>query len=150
MVKNLPAMWETQIQSQGQEDTLEKGMATHSVFLPGEYWRIKSWKSSIPCLELKYRPLQKDLAKRNLNVWNKRTLQEILSLWKIHWNPSNLSNYKQTAIKVHQKSKEQLQTALERCFRRKLPSLGKYKLISQEAKEQRGKVSQFIYQQKKF
>ena len=30
MVKNLPAMWETQIRSLGQEDPLEKGMATHS------------------------------------------------------------------------------------------------------------------------
>ena len=30
MTKNLPAMWETQTQSLGREDTLEKGMATHS------------------------------------------------------------------------------------------------------------------------
>ena len=30
MVRNLPAMWETQGQSLGQEDPLEKGMATHS------------------------------------------------------------------------------------------------------------------------
>ena len=29
MVKNLPAMQETWVQSLGQEDTLEKGMATH-------------------------------------------------------------------------------------------------------------------------
>ena len=29
MVKNLPAMWRTQIQSLGQEDPLEKEMATH-------------------------------------------------------------------------------------------------------------------------
>ena len=29
-------MWETWVGSLGQEDTLEKGMATHSVFLPGE------------------------------------------------------------------------------------------------------------------
>ena len=35
-VKNLPAMQETRLQSLGQEDTLEKGMATHSRFLPGE------------------------------------------------------------------------------------------------------------------
>ena len=37
MVKNPPAMQETQVQSQGQEDTLEKGMATHSSVLA---WRI--------------------------------------------------------------------------------------------------------------
>ena len=30
MVKNLPAVWETQVQSLGWEDALEKGMATHS------------------------------------------------------------------------------------------------------------------------
>ena len=29
-VKNLPAMQETQVQSLGREDLLEKGMATHS------------------------------------------------------------------------------------------------------------------------
>ena len=37
MVKNLPAMWETQVLSLGQEDSLEKGMATHSSILA---WRI--------------------------------------------------------------------------------------------------------------
>jgi len=33
MVKNLPAMQETWIQCLGQEDPLEKGMATHSRIL---------------------------------------------------------------------------------------------------------------------
>ena len=33
MVKNLPAMQETQVQSLHQEDPLEKGMATHSSIL---------------------------------------------------------------------------------------------------------------------
>ena len=37
MVKNLPAMQETQVSSLGQEDPLEKGMATPLVFLPGEF-----------------------------------------------------------------------------------------------------------------
>ena len=37
MVKNLPAMWDTRVQSLGQEDPLEKGMATHSSILA---WRI--------------------------------------------------------------------------------------------------------------
>ena len=37
MVKNLPAMQKTQVQSLGQEDPLEKGMATHSSILT---WRI--------------------------------------------------------------------------------------------------------------
>ena len=30
MVKHLPPMWETQVQSLGWEDSLEKGMGTHS------------------------------------------------------------------------------------------------------------------------
>ena len=33
MVKNLPAMWETWVQSLGWDDPLEKGMATHSRIL---------------------------------------------------------------------------------------------------------------------
>ena len=36
MVKNLPAMQETQVQSLGQEDPLEKEMATHSSILAWE------------------------------------------------------------------------------------------------------------------
>ena len=35
--KNLPAIMETRVQSLGQEDPLEKGMATHSSVLA---WRI--------------------------------------------------------------------------------------------------------------
>ena len=37
MVKNLPAVWETQVQPLGREDPLETGMATHSS-IPA--WRI--------------------------------------------------------------------------------------------------------------
>ena len=37
MVKNLPAIQETQVGSVGLEDTLEKGIATHSNILS---WRI--------------------------------------------------------------------------------------------------------------
>ena len=33
LVKGLPAIWETWVQSQGQEDPLEKEMATHSCIL---------------------------------------------------------------------------------------------------------------------
>ena len=52
-VKNLPGVQETKVQSLGQEDPLEKGMATTPEFLPGEFhggaWRAtvhgvtKSW-----------------------------------------------------------------------------------------------------------
>ena len=41
MVKNLPVIQETQVQSLGREDPLDKGMATHSSILA---WRI-------PCTE---------------------------------------------------------------------------------------------------
>ena len=44
MVKNLPAMSETRVLSLGQEDPLEKGMATHSSILA---WRIPSIEK--PC-----------------------------------------------------------------------------------------------------
>ena len=33
MVKNLPVIWETQVRSLGQEDPLEKVLATHSSIL---------------------------------------------------------------------------------------------------------------------
>ena len=39
MVKNLPSMQETKVQFLGREDSLEKGMATHSSILA---WEI-SW-----------------------------------------------------------------------------------------------------------
>ena len=38
LVKNLPAMEETQVQFLGQEDPLEKGMATHSSILGLSLW----------------------------------------------------------------------------------------------------------------
>ena len=37
MVKHLPAMQETQVQSLDQEDPLEKEVATHLVLLPGKF-----------------------------------------------------------------------------------------------------------------
>ena len=40
LVKNLPAMWETWVQSLGWEDPLDKGTATHSSILA---WRILAW-----------------------------------------------------------------------------------------------------------
>ena len=48
MVKNLPAMWETWVQSLGWEDPLEAGMATHSSI---RAWRIPrdrgAWRATI-------------------------------------------------------------------------------------------------------
>ena len=42
MVKNLPAVQETQVRSLGWEDSLEKEMATHSLFLPGKFHEQRS------------------------------------------------------------------------------------------------------------
>ena len=42
MVKHLPTTWETRVRSLGQEDPLEKEMATHSSILP---WRIPGQRS---------------------------------------------------------------------------------------------------------
>ena len=48
MVKNLPAMRETWVQSLGWEDPLEEGMATHSSILA---WRILmdrgTWRTTV-------------------------------------------------------------------------------------------------------
>ena len=44
MVKNLPAIQDTWVRSLGQEDALEKGMATHSSILA---WRISCTEESM-------------------------------------------------------------------------------------------------------
>ena len=47
MIKNLPTMQETWIRPLGQEDPLEKGMATHSSILA---WRIPltgAWQATV-------------------------------------------------------------------------------------------------------
>ena len=44
MVKNLPAMQETWVRSLGQEEPLEKGMATHSSI---HAWRIPWWADEL-------------------------------------------------------------------------------------------------------
>ena len=48
VVKNLPALRETWVQSQGWKDPLEEGMATHSSILA---WRIpmdrRAWRATV-------------------------------------------------------------------------------------------------------
>ena len=41
MVKHLPVMRETRVQSPGWEDPLEKAMASHLIFFPGEFYGQK-------------------------------------------------------------------------------------------------------------
>ena len=52
MVKNLPAMWETRVQSLGWEDPLEKGKATHSLENSMDYspWGHKELDTTELCL----------------------------------------------------------------------------------------------------
>ena len=45
MVKNLPTMWDTWVRSLGQEDSLEKGMTSHSSILA---WRMRAHPSILP------------------------------------------------------------------------------------------------------
>ena len=64
MVKNQPAMQEMQVRSLGQEDSLEKGMATHSSILA---WRIP-WTEEPG--RLQSTGLQRDKTKRiSLSFW---------------------------------------------------------------------------------
>jgi len=47
-IKNPPAMWKARVPSLDQEDSLEKGMATHPVFLPGEFYGQRSLAGCSP------------------------------------------------------------------------------------------------------
>ena len=54
MVKHLPTMWETRLQSLGWEDLLEEEMATTLVFLPGKshgQWNLVGYSPWV-CKEL--------------------------------------------------------------------------------------------------
>ena len=59
-VKNLPAMQETRVLSLGQEDPLEKGMATHSSILA---WRIP-WSEEPGGLHSQWGHKESDTAER--------------------------------------------------------------------------------------
>ena len=46
MVKNLPAVQETWVGSLGWEDPMEKGVATHPIFLPRKFHR-EAWQATV-------------------------------------------------------------------------------------------------------
>ena len=73
MVKNLPAMQDTQVRSLGQEDPLEKEMATHSSILA---WEIP-WTEEPGGLQfLGMHRVRHDLAtKQQMNNAGKKTVQ---------------------------------------------------------------------------
>ena len=63
MVKKLPAMQETQVQSLGWEDPLEKGMATHSSILVAQLVKNPPaiWETQVQSLGWED-PLEKGMA----------------------------------------------------------------------------------------
>ena len=63
-LKHLPAMWETWVRFLGQEDPLEKGMATHSSILA---WRIP-WTEELGGLQSTGRK-ESDITERYLNIF---------------------------------------------------------------------------------
>ena len=63
MVKNLPAMQQTQVQSLGQEDPLEKEMAIHSSILA---WRIPWTEEPGRLQPMGSRTVGHDLATRHI------------------------------------------------------------------------------------
>ena len=78
MVKNLPARQETRVQSLGQEDSVEKGMATYSSILA---WRIP-WTESLAVMELDTTEqlslsTKPDLCLNSLSVIYNRNIQTI-------------------------------------------------------------------------
>ena len=89
MVNRLPAMWETRIQSLGQEDPLEKEMATHS--------NILAWKN--PWMEEPGR-LQSMGSQRIRHVWATSLHYICLSIQKNEISVFAVS--KQIAYDVHQ------------------------------------------------
>ena len=64
MVKNLPEMQGTWVQSLSWEDPLEKGMATHSVFLPGEFHGQRSLEGYSP-----WGPKESDRTERLAHIY---------------------------------------------------------------------------------
>ena len=65
MVKNMPAMQETWVQSLGQEDPLEKGMATYSNILA---WRIPWTEESGGLQSIRSQKVRHDQA-TNINTF---------------------------------------------------------------------------------
>ena len=61
-IKNLPAMQETQVQSPGREEPMEKGKATHSIILA---WRIP-WAEELGGLQ--------SMGSQELNMTERLTL----------------------------------------------------------------------------
>ena len=79
MVKNPPAMWETEVQPLGWEDTLEKGVNTHSSVLA---WRIP-WKEEPGKLQsLRLQRVRHNWVTNTKTILHLQHLPTLLSNWK--------------------------------------------------------------------
>ena len=93
MVKNLPAMWETWVQSLDQEDPLEKGMATHS--LENSMDRGVCWPIVMPSMT-------------GRGTWEKGKNQKSLygRKWHLSWALNNGSDSDRQRGHTQQQSEE--------------------------------------------
>ena len=94
MVKNLPALHETRVQSLGHEDPLEKGLATYSNILA---WRI-SWTEELGSL-------QSMGSQRDVSEWLTHIHECILQYMSVGfycgWNTKNLKQLLLRKIQMH-------------------------------------------------
>ena len=73
MVKNLPAIQETHLQSLGQEDPLETGMATHSSILT---WKIPWTEQSGRLQSMRLQRVRHDGATNTCTIGEKRLINQ--------------------------------------------------------------------------
>ena len=85
MVKNLPAQWETQVQSLGQKDPLEKELATHSN-CSKVLKRTTIWSSS---------SVSGYLSEENKNIYRKGVSLPLSIYIHTQWNIINITHIKE-------------------------------------------------------
>ena len=79
-LKNLSAIWETQVWSLGREDPLEEGMATHSSTLA---WRIPWTEEPRKLQSMRLQRVGHD--KRKINTYILHTTFLVEKFWKYHF-----------------------------------------------------------------
>ena len=96
MIKNLPAMLETQVWSLGQENPLEKEMATTPAFLPGKFCGQRSlvgccpWSCRVHICTYDWAHMHTEIG----NIINLYFLKKLIVLyfWSGSWLPVNCIN----------------------------------------------------------
>ena len=72
MLKHLPTMWETWVQSLGQEDTLEKEMATHSSILA---WKVPQTGGTRWLQSMELQRVRHELANEHVHIGTDREVE---------------------------------------------------------------------------